>query len=484
MNEREKFERFIRKHPHPHKTFFQRPHWTRREFFQIAGAGVTGAFLAGNGRAAEVVSQANVSTINTAKNVIFILLAGAPSQQDTFDFRMIDGVTPAGAKPETIKGLLWPTGILPKLGEAIDDIAVVRSMRAWALVHSLAQTWTQIGRNPAAALGDIAPNIGSVVAIEMAAQQTPGKVFPTFLALNSNQAAGPGYLDSKFAPFKTAPATTGLANTTNGDGQARWTQKWDLMHSLDDTLRVNSPYGKPVEDMDDFYRAAKGLMYNPVVDKAFRYTAADSQRYGNTTFGNACLVANQVLAANQGTRFIQITVGGWDMHQNIYGVNGNAAQGTNIFTLGKQLDDGVSALLSDLKSTGQLNETLVVMVGEFGRTIGRLTAQSGRDHFLQQFCVFAGAGVRGGRAIGSTIADGSMTADPGWSRGRDIKPEDIEATIYSALGINWTTVRYDDPFGRGFEYVPFSGDDLYGPINELWAGRTPAAASRSSHSKH
>jgi hypothetical protein len=64
---------------------------------------------------------------------------------------------------------------------------------------------------------------------------------------------------------------------------------------------------------------------------------------------------------------------------------------------------------------------------------------------------------------------GRQTQDPGWSRGRDIRAEDIEATIYSALGIDWTTVRRDDPLGRGFEYVPFaSTQDLYGPIDELW----------------
>ncbi|MEO7649778.1 MAG: hypothetical protein ABIZ80_04875 [Bryobacteraceae bacterium] len=77
--------------------------------------------------------------------------------------------------------------------------------------------------------------------------------------------------------------------------------------------------------------------------------------------------------------------------------------------------------------------------------------------------------MKGGRTIGSTSNDGSATVDSGWSRGRDIRPEDVEATIYSALGINWKTVRYDDPFGRGFEYVPYSDDDLYGPINELWS---------------
>ena len=126
-------------------------------------------------------------------------------------------------------------------------------------------------------------------------------------------------------------------------------------------------------------------------------------------------------------------------------------------------------MLADLRASGQLDRTLVVMMGEFGRTLGKLTATAGRDHYPQQFSVFAGAGVKGGRAIGSTDAQGGATLDPGWSRARDVKPEDIEATIYSAMVINWTNVRYDDPFGRGFEYVPFANSqDLYGPISELW----------------
>jgi uncharacterized protein (DUF1501 family) len=336
-------------------------------------------------------------------------------------------------------------------------------------VHSLAQLWTQIGRNPAAALGDVAPNIGSITALEKANDRQPGQAFPTFIALNSNSGAGSGYLDSRFAPFKTTPATAGLANTTHPDGEVRLNAKWSLLHQLDDGLRVDSPYGKPYEDMDDFYTAAKGLMYNPAVNQAFGFTAADSTRYGGTSFGNACLVAKQILAAGQGTRFIQITLGGWDMHQNIYGVNGDPTKGTNIFTLGKQLDDGLSGLIADLKSAGMFGETMIVAAGEFGRTVGKLSPAAGRDHYPQQFALFAGAGVRGGRVIGSTNADGSATVDPGWSRNRDVKPEDIEATIYSAMGINWTTIRYDDPFGRGFEYVPFAKDDVYGPVNELWA---------------
>src|SRR5262249_326130 len=133
-----------------------------------AGAGITGAFLAENlaNAAGPVETNSGKTTLNTAKNVIFILLAGAPSHTDTFDLKVINGVTPSSFAPETVNGVLWPTGLLPNLGQRLGDFAIVRSMQAHALVHSLAQTWTQIGRNPAAALGNIAPNIGSVVAIE------------------------------------------------------------------------------------------------------------------------------------------------------------------------------------------------------------------------------------------------------------------------------------------------------------------------------
>jgi hypothetical protein len=469
MSEQERMNRIVLGNPRQaqRKAFFSRPHWTRRDFFSIAG-GMTAAVLGGRPAAAQIVTSSGASTKNTAKNVIFVLLAGAPSHTDLFDFKMVEGVTPAASKPETIKGLQWPTGILPKLGAQIDDLAIVRSMRAKALVHSLSQTWIQIGRSPVAALGDVAPNIGSIVALEKTAERSSSSVFPTFLALNSNAAVGPGYFDSKYAPFKTAPVATGLANTAHAGGETVFNERFTALHVIDDSLRVNSPFGKAVEDMDDFYRSARGLMYNPNVDKAFKYTAEDSARYGTNSFGNACLTAKQVLAANDGTRFIQITLGGWDMHSNIYGANGNIAAGTNIYTLGKILDDGLSALLADLKGSGLLNETLVVVVGEFGRTIGKLTATAGRDHYPQQFALFAGGGVKGGRAIGSTDANGAFTVDPGWSRMRDIYPEDIEATILSAMGIDWTTVRYDDPFGRGFEYVPSSKEDLYGPVNELW----------------
>jgi uncharacterized protein (DUF1501 family) len=222
--------------------------------------------------------------------------------------------------------------------------------------------------------------------------------------------------------------------------------------------------------MASSYEQARGLMYNEDVDTVFRFTAEEAAKYGNNTFGNACLVARNIVKADLGTHFIQINSGGWDNHSNIYDKN----QG--IYPRAAQLDAGLAQLISDLASTPSkngpgktlLDETLIVAMGEFGRTVGPLTNQRGRDHYLQMSSLFAGAGIRGNRAIGKTDPTGGSTIDFGWSREVLIRPEDVFCTIYSAMGIDYTTVRTDDPFKRGFEYVPFAKDGIYVPIDPLW----------------
>lgn len=467
MTNESKFQRFVSKNPHPHLPFYARPQGNRRDFFRLLGAGVTGSYLASNPVQAQGVKGQSVQTKNTAKNVIFILLAGAPSHVDTFDLKMTNGITPAGFNPANLNGVTWNSGVFPKLAARYEDIALVRSARAWAAQHTLSQTWVQIGRSPAAVLGDIAPNIGAIVSVEKRPERTAAQIFPTFLALNSDGAVGSGYLPASYEPFKLSPSTNGLPNTTNADGAARLEAKYSLLQGLDNPMRVHSPYGDAVTDFGAFYQSARGLMYNAAVDKAFKYNAADSARYGSTSFGNALLTAKQVLEANMGTRYVQVTLGGWDMHNNIYANPAQAGQ-NSIFTLGRVLDNALGTLLEDLKSNGQLNETLIVMMGEFGRTVGALSSTAGRDHYLQQFVFFAGGGVKGGRAIGRTDPTGARTEEFEWSGERDVRVEDVEATIYSAMGINWTNIRYDDPFGRGFEYVPFANEGLYKPIHELW----------------
>jgi hypothetical protein len=460
MKGQRNFDRFVERHPHPHRFFFHRPHLSRRGLFRIAASGVTGTVLLNKLDAAGSITKTAATPKGTARNVVFVLLSGAPSHTDLLDFKQSPDTPMDLLKPETIEGIVWPTGILPNLASHLPDIAIARSVRSWALQHGLAQQWAQIGRSPAGALGPISPNIGSVVALEKEQERQPGQVFPTFLGLNSDGAAGAGYFSSAYAPFKINPATTGMPDTENRDGQTRFEARYEFLKQIDAPLRVNSPFGKPMQDYAGFYESGRSLMFNPLVDQAFRFTAQESERYGNTNFGNACLVSGKVLAARGGTRYIQITLGGWDHHQDIY---------TDLPPLARTLDSGLTMLLTDLKSNGLLAETLVVLMGEFGRTVGGLTPQAGRDHYLQQFVAFAGAGVRGGRAIGATDETGAATIEYGWSREREIRPEDVEATIYSALGIDWTTIRYDDPFNRGFEYVPYAKEDVYGPVHELWS---------------
>jgi hypothetical protein len=477
-------EQFARKYPHHHQTFFNRPDFTRRRFFQLAGAGLTGSYLLGQQPSSPVIVSQNMATKNTAKNCIFILLTGAISPRDSWNLKVtsdINAAVQSRMAPTMINDVNWPVGIFPKLGQHLGDIALVRSMSAWALVHSLAQTWAQIGRNPAAALGNIAPNIGSVVAIEKDKERKPGQVFPAFVALNSGGGIGNGYLSANYAPFRLnqpsgTNGTAGIPGTTNSNGQGVFNTMFSRLHQIDDPLRTNSPFGTPLQDYDAFYSAAKGMMYNPAVTQAFTFSAADSQRYGvnnaGTSFGNSCLVAKQILAADQGTRFIQISLGSWDMHADIYGLQN--PNGNNMFTMGPQLDGGVAALIDDLKAAGQFDNTLIVMVGEFGRTPG-ISGAGGRDHYLLLSAMLAGGGISGGKVIGATNADNSAVTDYGWAGSsgnpapRYIRPEDIESTIYSALGIDWTTIRYDDPFKRGFEYVPFASTGTYGPVNELWS---------------
>lgn len=455
------FQRFLEKYPHPHRPFWDRPTLSRRQFFEILGTGITGYALVQLNRPIRLLAQSAVVPIRKAKNCIFILLSGAPSHTDTFDLKE-GSWTPESFNPTSYGNIRFPQGLLPGLAERLGDLVLVRSVRAWALVHSLAQTWIQIGRNPASALGSIAPHIGSIVALEKEPERTANDLLPGFLSLNAGGSqVGAGYLPVTYAPFQVRPSPTGLRNTTHPDGRERWESRLQLLHQLDDPLRKDSPLGPMPANLDNFYQAAGRLMYSDRVQSAFAMSGEERAAFGNSSFGDACLIATKILRGELGTRFIQITLGSWDHHQNIYAPTG-------LPLLAGQLDSGFAGLLDGLRQNSLLDQTLIVVAGEFGRTVGPLTGRQGRDHFLQQAVVFAGAGVHGGRALGATDEQGAGTVEAGWSRGRSIKNEDIEATIYSALGINWTTIRRDDPFNRGFEYVPYPDSDIYGPIHELW----------------
>jgi hypothetical protein len=445
--------------------------FSRRRFLKIAGTGLVASYFA------DVISPKllygataapSVALRNTAKNCIFIFLAGAPSNIDTWDLKEGAWTPVADFNPTSYGSMRFPQALMPKTAEQLNRLAIIRSGLSWAAVHSLAQTWAQIARNPGGATGRIAPHIGAVVSLEAQKTRKDTDILPGFVSINQVMAKS-GYLPASYAPFGVTPSASGLTSLAHPDGAARFADRWNLLQSIDPD-RTTGDLGKNATDMGSFYAQSKRLIDSPDANKIFSFSADENAKYGASGFGQSLIVARNLVNAHRGTRFVQVTLGGWDHHAGIYAKTGNS-----LITQMKIFDPAFGALLTDLSSMpGEdasktlLDETLVVVIGEFGRTVGALNAQGGRDHFLRMSIVFAGGGMRGGQVIGSTDALGSNAKEFGWAADRDVRPEDVTSTIYSSMGIDYTTVRHDDPLNRGFEYVPFAKEGTYGPVNELF----------------
>src|SRR5215831_12259842 len=212
----------------------------RRIFFKIAATGVAGYFVSPLQTMAQTVTTTPGATIfSTAKNCIFVLMAGGPSHMDTLDLR-VGSWTPADFAPTTINGIDFPNGLLPNLGAQLNlnRFSIIRSCQSLALVHSLLQNWNKIARNPANATGKIAPNIGSVVALEMEPQRKTGQKLPGFLSLNGGGSlAGAGYFSGKYAPFDVSPSANGLSNLNHPDGETVFTTRYSRLMTADAALR-------------------------------------------------------------------------------------------------------------------------------------------------------------------------------------------------------------------------------------------------------
>ena len=462
-------------------TLFQGPELSRRAFARLAGTGIIGSWFLPAARAFERSALA-APALSTARNVIFITMTGAPSHVDTFDLKE-GSWTPSDFAPSTFAGdVRWPAGLMPKTAEHLDRIAIVRSCLAWAAVHDIAELWAQIARNPTSALGAVAPHLGSVVALELDARRDPARdILPSFLSFNTTSATvlrGKGYYSSRYAPFSVPPPKPeGVPVFTHPGGEERFARRWEVLQRLDGAARREAAYGKDVADFDALYAQARAIIQSPEVSQVLHFTPDEVARYAAAddyyvAYGTTFLLAYKTLASRRGTRFIHISGLQWDHHSDIYSKESGAE---SIYKQAGRFDRAFASLLTDLRATpGEgagktlLDETLVIAGGEFGRTVGPLNATRGRDHHLRHSILFAGGGVGGGRALGRTDALGVALLEPGWKAARDVRAEDVAATIYSALGIDYTTTRHDDPLGRGFEYVPGARAGQYQPIDELF----------------
>src|SRR5437773_1715558 len=250
-------------------------------------------------------------------------------------------------------------------------------------------------------------------------------------------------------------------------------ERWRLLSELRKVEKTRvAGYGRQMAGYDDFYETAHRLLSDERWPAAFHITEEDRKRYGNTSVGVSCILARNVLAEDAGTHHIHICHPGWDHHVKIW----DRGAESNHYVLCAEFDPAFSSLLEDLAATRSktdqsktlLDETLVVVAGEFGRTPGALNYMAGRDHYNRCYpALFAGAGVKGGRVLGRTDSAGAKCLDTGWNYKEQPRTENVVATIYSALGIDWTKEIRNTPSGRTYVYVDPLGPNGYIPTDDI-----------------
>lgn len=393
-------------------------------------------------------------TRGSAENVIIVNLQGAPSHVDTFDLK-VGSWTPADFDPTTVGNITMAAGLFPNLIGQADKFSLLRSITGNEAVHSRAQYIVETAQTFNPTFSQEQPHIGSVLAYELEASRKDTDIMPTFLAFNANVQPS-GLLPSTYAAF-TIAAENGVSGLEHPGGENLFNRRWDALNALDLDRSTTAAQGAIISDYHNFYALGKQMMYEPVVEAAFTLSEDRVTRYGDNETGRALAMAVQAIEAQRGTRVIQVTQGGWDHHYDIY----DRDVAGNLYEVCSPLDQALAATLEDLagkpgvRGGTLLDETLVVVLGEFGRTPGATTNNLGRDHYQYVWSgLFAGGGIIPGQAFGSTDAEGYGVNDPFWSEDHTITLKDIAATIYSSLGIDWTKEIADTPSGRVYEYTP------------------------------
>lgn len=359
-----------------------------------------------------------------AESAIHIFLPGGMAHQESFD--------PKPYAPLEYRGELRPvetkipgqffSECLPKTAGIADLITVIRSMTHGEAAHERGTHNMFTGYKPSPAL--IYPSMGSVVSHEYG----PRKNLPPYVAIPNqpNEFAGNGYLSSSFAPFSLGsdPAAGGFQvrdlNRQGGVDENRFNRRRTALEAVNDHFNTLEK-SDSLAAMDTFYDRAYSLISSPEAREAFNIDAepaAIRDEYGRNEAGQRMLMARRLVAA--GVRFVTLTYGGWDMHNNISG----AMRGQL-----PTFDQAFTALITDLQRTGLLDKTLVMVSSEFGRT-PKVNGNAGRDHWPKVFSVvLAGGGIKRGSIFGSSNAVASEPEnDP-------IGPEDLATTIYHQLGI-------------------------------------------------
>ena len=451
---------------------------SRRELLKLGGFGLLGA-------SAEAIWPLKLSANSSvkarpranARNVIFYEISGAISHIDSFDFKENVATQKDFDVRKIPTGIYLPHALFPRLEKVMDKVAIVRSLVSHEEVHLRGQYYVQAGRPLNVAFAREIPSVGSVVAAELESQRREQDTFPTYVSFNleTNQvgALSTGFLPPRFSVFDLNPEQALKGMSLDQEATELLEERWRLLAGLREIERERiKSYGRTIDAFEDFSLTAKKLLTDSRWPAAFEIQDEDRKRYGNTAAGLSCLLACNLLRQDGGTRYIHICHNGWDHHKRIW----DRSIEDNHYKLISEFDPAAASLIEDLASTPSksdpgktlLNETLVVLMSEFGRTTGALNHMAGRDHHKYVFpALFAGAGVRGGLALGTSDKDGSRCVEAGWHRKEQPRIENIVATIYSALGIDWSKEVRNLPSGRTYVYVDPLGANGFIPTDEI-----------------
>lgn len=418
----------------------------RRDFLQLGMLSALGMSVADLLR-----WQALAAKPKRDVSCILIWLDGGPTHLDTFD-----------PKPEAPKEVRGPFGTIStslpgvRLSEhlsltakAMGDIALVRSLTHELGNHNTGRHYLMTGHRPTPVVSY--PSLGSVMAKETGFKQA---LPPYVIVPDAIEYSRAGYLPGAYGPFAVGgdPARADFRvrdlNAPEGVTFEMETRRREMLRRLD-RFSEEVEQGPATQSRDAFYEQAYKLLGSPTAKAAFdlgKEKPATRNRYGRKRIGQGCLLARRLVEA--GARFVTVVDRGWDTHQDI----ARNLPDARFRGSGKvpAMDRAYATLLTDLRERGLLDTTLVVLMGEFGRT-PKINNRAGRDHWPRAgFVSFAGGGIKGGQVIGSTDAHGEVPSDT------PVRPEDVAFSMLRLLGVD-PAKEYTAPGGRPLKILDKGG---------------------------
>jgi uncharacterized protein (DUF1501 family) len=417
------------------------PNLSRRELLQLSAAGVLTTSFSGwlNVLAARAAQAGHTPR----KRCVLLWMDGGPSHKDTFDLR--PGSAQGGPYHEiqtSVPGI-HISEHLPQFAQQMRHAAIIRSMSTTEGAHPRAKYNMHTGYREGVG-GLIYPSIGSLVAQQIGNQDA---ALPNYVSIG-NRSYGAGFLGPRYEALAVVDPQRGVENLRAFVSTSQFNSRVGLLDELEQAFHRTN-HAPVAEAHRTTYQRAVTLMRDEGT-RAFdisRESQATRQRYGNTRFGEGCLLARRLIEA--GTSFVEVTLGGWDTHQNNF---------ERVRQLSGQLDPAMSALVSDLQTNGLLDSTLVIWMGDFGRTprINARGAQPGRDHYPRAWStVLIGGGIRGGQVIGRTDAEAATVVE------RPVSTIDFMATVCNILGIDHN-LQNQAPNGRPVRIVDRGSNPIAG----------------------